>query len=395
VARRWGNIARELAQTVGFWLVVGLITYLGVNVVLKVEATGLRLLLVVVVFGVAFGVASLLERFLRTYTSTGIHLGSEPAISRWGAAVPKWLRWPLFAACVVLALGVSVTAELQQAKTYRQSQPAKVESGNEKSSETISATNPQPAAPWYSIFANHPTDWLLVLFNGLLALFTFRLFRATSGLMAETAGLRATADEQRADFLRSVVATEKAAIAADASADAGKRQLQHLEETAKRQLRAYISVEPRGVRRFTGTNNLLGHIEIRNVGGIPAKNISMFAVTDWSPDGSRTSFEIGKVYPSKTALPPGAEMVFGTSGVTDLASIERDPGTPSDWKGPGKAPEWKGFIFVYGKVTYTDEFKTDGWTEFCHRYPCAMMGSDGSISQEYARYHELAGNDAN
>jgi hypothetical protein len=64
VARGWGNIARKAAGTAGFWLVLGLITYLGMNAVIKIEATATRLFLVVVVFGVAFGAASLLGHLL-------------------------------------------------------------------------------------------------------------------------------------------------------------------------------------------------------------------------------------------------------------------------------------------------------------------------------------------
>jgi hypothetical protein len=44
---------------------MGFTIYLGISVVIMVEATGTRLFLVVAVFGVAFGAASLLEHLLR------------------------------------------------------------------------------------------------------------------------------------------------------------------------------------------------------------------------------------------------------------------------------------------------------------------------------------------
>ena len=50
-------------QTAGFWLLLGLITYLGMSAVVKIEATGIRLFLAVAVLGVAFGAVSVLERF--------------------------------------------------------------------------------------------------------------------------------------------------------------------------------------------------------------------------------------------------------------------------------------------------------------------------------------------
>jgi hypothetical protein len=76
-ARGWENITRDAAQTAGFWLVTGLITYLGINAVVRIEATGTRLVLAIAVFGVAFAAVSLLERRLRH---------GEPADEGW----PRW-----------------------------------------------------------------------------------------------------------------------------------------------------------------------------------------------------------------------------------------------------------------------------------------------------------------
>jgi hypothetical protein len=74
---RWENVAGEAARSVGFWLFMGVIAYLGMNAVVKIEATGTRLFLTVVVFGAAYGAASLLERLLRR---------TEPADEGW----PRW-----------------------------------------------------------------------------------------------------------------------------------------------------------------------------------------------------------------------------------------------------------------------------------------------------------------
>jgi hypothetical protein len=72
--------------TAGFWLVLGLITYLGMNAVIKIEATGTRLFLVVVVFGVAFGAASLLEHLLRV-----VPIDIQPN----GGPTESWPPWLL------------------------------------------------------------------------------------------------------------------------------------------------------------------------------------------------------------------------------------------------------------------------------------------------------------
>jgi hypothetical protein len=71
------TIVQEAAWSVGFWFLVGIITCVGISLVINIEATKTRLLLVVVIIGVAFGAASLLERLLRH---------GEPTDEGW----PRW-----------------------------------------------------------------------------------------------------------------------------------------------------------------------------------------------------------------------------------------------------------------------------------------------------------------
>src|SRR5262249_10525845 len=56
-----------------------------------------------------------------------------------------------------------------------------------------------------------------------------------------------------------------------------------------------------------------------------------------------------------------------------------------------------GWLYGWGMVTYTDNFRTKGRTKFCHRYPREMFGKDRaglrSISVKHARYHEVDGNE--
>src|SRR5438105_982412 len=63
------------------------------------------------------------------------------------------------------------------------------------------------------------------------------------------------------------------------------RLVRDAKENARRQLRAYIGVEPGGVVRLQGEDSLIGHYTIRNVGGIPAKNIAMYSLTSYFHDG--------------------------------------------------------------------------------------------------------------
>ncbi len=78
MARLGGNIARKAAP-VGYWLVLGLITFVGLNAAIKVQATGTRLILVVMVIGVALGAASFVERLLRDQMPTDIQPSGGPA----------------------------------------------------------------------------------------------------------------------------------------------------------------------------------------------------------------------------------------------------------------------------------------------------------------------------
>jgi hypothetical protein len=54
-----------------------------------------------------------------------------------------------------------------------------------------------------------------------------------------------------------------------------------------------------------------------------------------------------------------------------------------------------GFLYVWGKVEYSDGFDKPRHTRFCHRYPCRMHDPNGfpRIEKKYARYHQH-GNDA-
>jgi xanthine/uracil permease len=61
VARGRGSIAREAARTAAYMAAFGLIAYFGMKAVIKIEATKTRLFLVIVIFGVGFGAAALLD----------------------------------------------------------------------------------------------------------------------------------------------------------------------------------------------------------------------------------------------------------------------------------------------------------------------------------------------
>jgi hypothetical protein len=89
VAGAWRTVARQATPTALYWLVLSLITFLGMSEVIKIEATRTRLFLVVVVVGVAFSAACFLERLLRDCQRTDVQPNPEP--SDVTGSLPKWL----------------------------------------------------------------------------------------------------------------------------------------------------------------------------------------------------------------------------------------------------------------------------------------------------------------
>jgi hypothetical protein len=87
VARRWVSFAREAARTAAYLGLFGLIAYFGMKLVIKIGATQTRLVLVGVVFAVAFGAAALLDHLSRDRAPTD----TQPNDQR----TEIWPRWLL------------------------------------------------------------------------------------------------------------------------------------------------------------------------------------------------------------------------------------------------------------------------------------------------------------
>ena len=90
MAGAWRTVARRATPGALYWLVLSLITFLGMSEVIEIEATRTRLSLFVVVVGVAFSTAYFLERLLRDYLRTDVQPNPEP--SDVTGSLPKWLK---------------------------------------------------------------------------------------------------------------------------------------------------------------------------------------------------------------------------------------------------------------------------------------------------------------
>lgn len=89
------TVVRKAAPVALYWLVLSLVTFLGISAAIKIEATRTRLSLVVLVVGVAFCAAYLLERLLRDHMRIDIQPNGEPSDARLKGVItgslPKWL----------------------------------------------------------------------------------------------------------------------------------------------------------------------------------------------------------------------------------------------------------------------------------------------------------------
>jgi len=197
--------------------------------------------------------------------------------------------------------------------------------------------------------------------------------------------------------------TRAAAIHAQSAADAAwqtvsearsatvttRRAATSVNSNTMRELRAYISVEPAGIIKQTGSNETLGHVIVRNVGKLPASKVTVHVQME-TGDRDKSDFPIKarEDHSADRVIQPNADMRQGSVRGSHLVDFD----------------QWAGFVFVWGVVYYVDGYDRPRQTKFCHRYnlearnPPAMddlFGGKGFclIDREKARYNEI-GNDA-
>jgi hypothetical protein len=189
---------------------------------------------------------------------------------------------------------------------------------------------------------------------------------------------------------QTVIEAQKATAEAEKATAAAVQANTLLSENSELELRAYLSVEPAGIILLGGQLNGLGHVDVRNVGKLPARNVAVFVhmkiLNTGEPSSPDTVFPVDTDNEAVSrVIQPGAAMRQGSEHTFPLSQLR----TPKD------------YAFVYGDVYYEDGYKKRRHTRFCHRYACAShtrsddeIGRTGIvISKEKARYHEQ-GNDA-
>jgi hypothetical protein len=137
--------------------------------------------------------------------------------------------------------------------------------------------------------------------------------------------------------------------------------------------RAYLDVKFGGVRD-SPEGELVGHVDFKNVGRLPAYKMRWLvrltnSGSTWRPPKIKHHDLAGE-----TVIPVGAVWPRGSNGM------------PHPQHAVGEV-----YLYVWGRATYAD-----GWrrrrVDFCHRYPWKMRetpnGGGVTISAEHARYHE-------
>jgi hypothetical protein len=176
-------------------------------------------------------------------------------------------------------------------------------------------------------------------------------------------------------------ATKRLWEAADATATAQERDTRILQ-------RAYISVDPRGLRLRIDGATLMAHVAMRNAGNLPARKVRWFINIRWSHEGAEEDFPLSEGKGS-VVIVPRSEAVRGSDSALSLQDLLAACGSEIQPSRPNQATV---FIYVWGAVSYYDGFVEGRTTRFCHRYNW-MMRDRYDVDTSHARLHEY-GNDS-
>jgi hypothetical protein len=143
--------------------------------------------------------------------------------------------------------------------------------------------------------------------------------------------------------------------------------------------RAYLSVDLAGINPYIGqSGDIVGHIDIRNAGNLPARNVRWVIKQTFSNDFELRAFGIN-----------ASDSFYGNNTIPPKTIVKQ---ATSPFSIPSET-----YIYVWGQVRYKDGLENERVTNFCHRYNKNLLrrGSGGApqIDTEYGRYHEY-GNDA-
>jgi hypothetical protein len=178
-------------------------------------------------------------------------------------------------------------------------------------------------------------------------------------------------------------ATAWAAWAAARAANSADKSVAQADKQAAQELRAYLSVEPRGINQLIKRDEGIGQVAVKNVGKIPARNVQVIVKMKIADDRNIAVEDPGTPEASDRTIHPDAEMLQGSKKehpkITEICV-------------PNK------YVFVWGRVLYEDGFGNPRVTNFCHRYSTSSFNRRDDwntpaketrviIDRDKARYH--------
>jgi hypothetical protein len=292
-----------------------------------------------------------------------------------------------FCAAFPIAMWLAVEHSSQQAPPHNREEPAKAKNRNGSESKAIAhpGTNEQDKggpqeSEWYDTFFDHPTDWLLVLFNCILAIYTMRLYRATSGLQISTAGMHQVAQDQSVEMGKAAVFAEKQMLLAGRQADISEKQ----KEIARFQFLATHrpEVRIRTVENMTDGDDegrLIAHVNYVNV-GVTEANIVALEGLIVCPGGELKGGHILEPYPVPSdPMTGGGRKFWAIQSGTSIAWIYK---AVRDTPSLGPSP----VHYCIGRIEYRDSQGRTRETGFCRRFNPESMTwmSEHHPDYEYA-----------
>lgn len=158
-----------------------------------------------------------------------------------------------------------------------------------------------------------------------------------------------TAAKAAGDAVTEAKAGTAAAVLAVKAADAANGSAR---ERDRLELRAYLSAVPMGINRLAGKEFGMGHVAVRNVGKLPARNVAVVVHMEVR-DQRSVIFDVPpKLDPTDRVIQPGAEMRQGSKDEIAVALLSQS----------------NNYVFVWGVVYYDDGYGVPRFTRFCHRY---------------------------
>jgi hypothetical protein len=159
------------------------------------------------------------------------------------------------------------------------------------------------------------------------------------------------------------------------------KTLEHSEDTARKQLRAYMSAEPDGVILFNPPDRVVGRVRFLNTGAVFAKDVRSKVKKQLSENGDlpEEAFPIDESeLTGDNVIAPRADIRYASEAIL---KSEIDDGRRAAKDGPF-------YLYIWGMIEYHDGFTPKRFTKFCHRYNFSSLGANEYIiRKEDYRYH--------